>query len=247
MHGHDPPNIISTILSGIVVLFLYSIGVFLHSKIISVSRKDKGMTWKFDIFNSYSVLFHYGHVIVMNGVTFIVKDISSYTGNWLCYFSKIIAMEGNIFVLKHSFIIAAMKYVIIVQYEWVREFGGNDKVKKMFFVLKMLYPSLVIGIFTLTRLDYIIALGSISHSNRCLGISDTVSQTDRNRSTSKMHHMCYYIEKPLDAWELEYAWYLVRKAICWTNWFIFYANMFNLIEAFIYFRIFSFMRRYQKF
>ena len=128
MYGHEPPNAISTILSGIVVLFLYSIGVFLHSKIISVSRKNKGMTWKFDIFNSYAVLLHYSHVIVMYGVTFIVKDISSYTGNWFCYLSKIITMEGNIFVLKHSFIIAAMKYVIIVQYEWVREFGGNDKV-----------------------------------------------------------------------------------------------------------------------
>ena len=148
MHGHEPPNVISTILSGIVVLFLYSIGVFLHSKIISVSRQDKGMTWKFDIFNSYAVLIHYGHVIVMYGVTFIVKDISSYIGNWFCYLSKIIAMEGNIFVLKHSFIIAAMKYVIIVRYEWVREFGGNDKVKKMFLSIFTMSLTLVLKLGT---------------------------------------------------------------------------------------------------
>ena len=243
MNGHELPNVVTTILSGIVVLFLFSIGVFLHSKIILVSRKDKGMTWKFDIFNSCAVVIHYGKVIFMYGITYLVKDISSYTGDWFCYVIKFITMESNIYVLKHSLFIAAMKYVIIVQYEWVRDFGGNEKVKKIFFGLKIIYPSLVLAIFTVARPDYIFALGSISQANRCLGISDTVSNVDGNRSVSKMIHMCIYMAEPLEPSQWEYAIHIGQKVICYINTIWFYLNMWNFVEALIYVRIFSFMRR----
>ena len=219
------------------------VGLYLHTKIILVSRKDKGMTWKFDIFNSCAVLFHYGNVIVMYGVTYIVKDISFYIGDWFCYLSKFVTMEGNIFVLQHSFFIAAMKYVIIVHYEWVKDFGGKEKVKKIFFLIKLLYPSLVLAIFVFSRPDFFVAYGGISQANRCLGKSDLVSTVALNKSAGKMHDMCEPAEELLNSTQFEYAMHITRKSICWINVVWFYLNMFNFVEAFLYFRIFSFMRR----
>ena len=240
---HEPPNAIITILSCIVVVCIYMVGLYLHTKIILVSRKDKGMTWKFDIFNSCAVLFHYGNAIVIYGVTYIVQDVSFYTGDWFCYLFKFFFMEGNIYVLKHSCFIAAMKYVIIVHYEWVKEFGGNEKIKKIFFWMKVIYPSLVIAIFMLGRLDFFVAYGGISQANRCLGKSDLISIVDSNKPVGKMHDMCEPAEELLNPSQLQYAMYISRKTICWINVVWFYLNMWNFVEGFLYFRIFSFMRR----
>ena len=120
---HQMTFIISTILTGVLAVFMWCIGLFLHSKIIAVSIKDKELTWKFDVVNSFTTIFHYGNAILMYGMTYIIKDIYRYTGTWVCYISKALAMYGNTQVLHQTSIICAMKYIIIVKHDWVRNFG----------------------------------------------------------------------------------------------------------------------------
>jgi len=233
--------IIVTTLTGILAVFIWCIGVFLHSKIIAVSIKEKEMTWKFDVFNSFFVVFHYGHVILMKVLTYSVPDLYTFTGRWFCYTSKAINMYGNTQVLHQTSIICAMKYIIIVNHKWTRKFG-QEKLKTLFLCINILYPFFVVGIFTLVNSQFFMSYDALSHQNRCLGKSDLISSIDSNRSASKMHDFCR-ITVPPDNYSFEYVIHICRSTICWIHVTFFYFNMWNFTEAFIYTRIFSFMRR----
>jgi hypothetical protein len=233
--------IIGTTFTGILAVFIWCIGVFLHSKIIAVSIKEKEMTWKFDVFNSFLVVFHYGHIILMKGLTFFVQDLYTFTGRWFCYTSKAINMYTNTHVLHQTSMICAMKYIIIVKDQWARQFG-HEHLKTVFLCINILYPFFVVGIFTLVDSTFFMRYDALSHANRCLGKSDLISSIDSNRTASKMHDFCR-ITEPLDNYSFEYVIYICKTTICWINVTFFYSNMWNITEAFMYWRIFSFMRR----
>ena len=108
----EPIDIITQIIMGGVALSIFVVGLFFHTKVVCVSKKDKDVTWELDITNSIILVFHYGHAIIMNGVTMFVKDLYTYTGTWFCYASKAISLLGNTHSTGHSFVIAIMKYVI---------------------------------------------------------------------------------------------------------------------------------------
>ena len=177
----------------------------------------------------------------MKGLTYVVQDLYTFTGRWFCYTSKALNMYGNVQVLHQTSIICAMKYVIIVKHQWTRKFG-QEKLKTIFLCINILYPFFVIGVFTLVNSQFFMSYDALSHANLCLGKSDLISSLDNNRSASKMHDFCRIIE-PLDKYSFEYVIYICRTTICWIHVIFFYCNMWNFTEAFIYCRIFSFMRR----
>jgi hypothetical protein len=131
--------------------------------------------------------------------------------------------------------------VIIVQYIKVRKFG-EENVKWIFFWTNIIYPAYVIGMFTLARPDYVIVYDAISLANKCLGKSDIISSHNSNKSAIKLTNICE-ISAPLNTVSVEYMIYLGRTTICWINVVMFYLNLWNIIEFFIYFAIFKFMLR----
>ena len=237
----NPINIPIQIAMCVLVLCIYVLGVFLNTKIIIVSKKDKHATWKIDIFNSSMLMVHYAHVIVMYGVTYLVKDLYLYTGTWFCYTSKAITIYGNAHSTGHSFMTSVLKYVIIVHWERARELG-EKKVKQIFLWLNIIYPLYILAMFNLGRPDFLYVYDGISQANRCLGKSDMVSSQDHDKSATKLHNICE-IEAPLDHISFEYMVYFGRKSICWLHVILAYSNVWNLLEIFIYCRIFLFMRR----
>ena len=225
----------------IFAVFVYAIGVVLHSKVILASKRDKEMTWKLDIVNSVMLIIHYAHVIIMYGITFLITDLYMYTGSWFCYASKAITMYGNVHVTGHSLIIALMKYVIIVQYVRVRKFGQN-RVNRIFFWINFIYPAYILGIFSLVRPDLLFVYDSISQANRCLGKSDSNFNQSINTSAIKLHNICD-ISPPLGQSSFPYGVYIFRKVVCWLHVVLTYFNVWNILELFIYCLIFNFMRR----
>ena len=105
----------------IIALFVYGIGVLLNVKVIQVTRKEKQMTSKLDETNSIFFIIHYAHVMVMHGITYLVQDLYLYLGKGFCYISKTLTIIGNSHNAQHSFIIALMKYVMIVHYPAISE------------------------------------------------------------------------------------------------------------------------------
>ena len=235
-------DILSEVVMGVVLLCLYCGGVYFHVKIIQVSRKEKELTWKIDISNSVFLMTHFFHSIFIYSLTNLVSNLHTYTGNWFCYFSKLLTAIGSSHSTGHSFVISLLKYVIIVHYQSTVTNAMKEKLKSIFFWMNILYPFIFFGIFNIIEPNFMFVYEGISTANRCLGKSEIISNIKSNASAIKLHTICILLE-PHDPGFLEYGIFIIRKAICWIQVIFMYLNIWNLIECLIYIRVFSFMRR----
>ena len=231
---------VKCILGGIVVIS-YFIGIYLHIKLIKISMAEKTMTWMIDIANSIFLLCQFGHIITMYALTYMVDNLHTYTGSWFCYTSKALTITFNAHVSGHTFIIAIMKYVMIVLHEKVRVIG-KEKAQRIFLVINILYPVYLFSIFNLINFDFLFVYGAVSQANRCLGESELVSNMDSNKTAVKLHNLCEFSDT-LDVWSIQKVLHLGRSIICWFHVSLVYLNLWNVIEAVVYYFVFKSMWR----
>ena len=62
---------------------------------------------------------------------YVIENVHTYTGSWFCYTSKALTLIGNANCSGHTFIIAIMKYVMIVLHEKMR-FIEKEKAQRIF-------------------------------------------------------------------------------------------------------------------
>ena len=230
------------ILMCVLAVCIYAGGAFLHIKIIQVSRREKAMSWMLDITNSIILMLHFAHVIIMYGITYLVQDLYLYLGEWYCYVSKAITMIGNAHTTQNSFIMALLKYIMILRFQTASE-KRKSHINYAVFGLNVIYPFLVVGIFFMVMPDFIIRFDGVSQANRCLGKPE-VKVNATNHDHVKIYNACTFIITPVQDVSLKYIFYLIRKSICWLHVVIIYLNMGNILEMIMYYRIFAFMRRY---
>ena len=238
---NEPIDIFCKCFLGAIVLCTYIIGVFLHVKLIKASKKDKEMTWMMDICNSIFLLILFAHIIIMKTLTYLIENVQTYTGAWFCYTSKALTITFNAHVSGHTFIIAIMKYVMIVLHEKVRLIG-KEKTQKIFLVINILYPVYLFSIFNLINFDFLFVYGAVSQANRCLGESELVSNMDSNKTAVRLHNLCEF-SGSLDVWSFRNVLYLGRSIFCWFHVILVYLNLWNVIEAVVYYFVFKFMWR----
>ena len=159
----------------------------------------------------------------------MIDDLYKYTGSWFCYSSKALAIIGNGNVSGHTFIIAVMKYVMIVHHEKVRHIG-KEKAKKIFLVINVLYPIYMFCIFNIFNPDFLFIYGHISAANRCLGESELSSALDPNKTALKLHDMCK-ISDPVRSWSIMKFLQLSRSIVCWFHIVFKRSRMKNLIDS----------------
>ena len=230
----------------IVAVVIYFCGVYFHVKIIQVSRKDKDLTWKLDIANSILLLFNWFLSIFMHIITFIVKDLYLYTGEWFCYLFKVIATYNTFYTYGHAFIISLTKYTIIVHWQAAREWG-NEKVAMLYFWINITLPAISILTWLCIRPDFFWQFDGLSQIDRCLGDPkdmwlDNFEKVMENKSVTKMHNLCQ-MYTPSQQDYTEYIMDIFRTCSCWLNVGYFYGSGTNLLEMIVYFRLFTFMHR----
>ena len=231
------------IIIGLVIsICIYVIGVFLHVKIIQISRKDKEMTWRLDLAYSCLVIAHHGHCVVMEGITYIVDDLHTYTGEWFCYCSKVATYYGNLFTTSHSLVISILKYVIIVHWMKSRNWG-HEKIKRAFFWIHLVYPLVMILINLILKPDYFQIYDAYARIDRCLGDPKNNWGTNSNRTQIKAHSICQTFATPLHEDYLAYTVYITKTSICWGQIITVYLIGLNVFEIIMYCKIFSFMQR----
>ena len=225
----------------LLVVCIYGGGVFIHTKIIQVSRREKEISWMLDVTNSIVFIFHFAHIIIMYEITYIVQDLYLYLGEWYCYVSKVITMIGNAHSTQNSFIIALFKYVMILHFPTPSE-KRKTRMKYIFSALNIIYPVFVVGMFFIVMPDFIIRYNGVSQANRCLGRPEVKDNTTNNDHV-KIYNACTFIISPDQDMSFQYIVYLIRKSICWLHVSITFLNFGNIIEMIMYCRIFTYMHR----
>ena len=230
------------IITSVIFICAYFIGLYFHIQIIRVSKKDKDITWKLDIVNSSLLIAHFTHSILMHGIAYFEPNLYTYTGEWFCYLSKFLTYYGILHIMAHSFIVSTMKYIVIVHWKKARALG-HDKVQQIFFWIDLLfYPILMILIHLLSRPDFIWAYDGFAQIDRCLGDPKNNWGINTNTTQTKLHSLCY-LKAPASTNFIEYTIYVLRSGICWAQVVVIYLVCWNLFEMVIYCQIFSSMRR----
>ena len=220
----------------------FLIGIFLHVRIIIVSKHEKGLTWKLDVTNSALSIAHFSHTIFLYAATYAVEDLYTYTGVWYCYVAKEIRYYGFLIVSHHSLVLSVMKYILIVYWEKVRDFG-KDKVKEIFFFLSFLHPFFTIALHFLIRPDFLWVYDNFKEIDLCLGDPKHFWGPGSNGTQTKLHDLCMTLAAPDPDSYLEKIVYIMRGGCCWMQVISMYLIGWNFFEMVFYCRIFGFMRR----
>ena len=83
-------DVATSVVVGILAICFYVIGMYLHTKIIIICKKEKQVTWKLDITNSISLMVAFTYNILLHFATYMIPDLYLVTGEWFCYASKVI-------------------------------------------------------------------------------------------------------------------------------------------------------------
>ena len=226
---HNLAGEITVALTGIC---LYIIGVYLHVKIIIASKRDKEMTWKMDITNSVMIIIMYTNAIFMHTITYMIPDLHLYTGKWFCYVEMFISCYLITYQIRHSTVIAMLKYIIVVRDDKARDFG-RERIIQLFFWINLLHPTIEMALHLIVRPDFLWAYGGLQQINNCLGNTE---------NPTKLHTLCY-LTQPLNQYSFEYTVSILRQIICWLHVIIFYVLLWNLLDVFLYYKIFTYARR----
>ena len=228
----------------IITICIYLTGIYFHVKVIKISKKDKEMTWKLDLTNSYLVLAHHGHCVIMDTITYIIQDLHNYTGKWFCYTSNAFNLYGNFYTGAHSMIVSLLKYILIVHWKRARGFG-QEKVKTLFFWINILYASGMICIHLFIRPDFFVIYEGFARVDRCLGDPNNNWGTNSTGTQIKVHTICKMLVEPPPEDHFAYTIYILRNCVCWPQVVFEYLVTWNVFEMIVYYRIFSFMSRYE--
>ena len=220
----------------------FMIGIFLHVRIIIVSKNEKGLTWKLDVTNSALCIAHFSHTIFLHAVTYAVEDFYTYTGVWYCYVAKEIRHYGFLVVTGHSLVISVMKYTLIVHWKKVRNFG-KEKVKEIFFFVNFLHPIFTIALHFVIRPDFFWVFDNFKEIDLCLGDPKKIWEPGSNVTQIIYHDLCMTIAEPDPESYLEKIIYIVRGGCCWIQVISIYLIIWNFFEMLCYCSIFGFMRR----
>ena len=226
----------------IITICIFLIGIYFHLKIIKLSKKEKGMTWKLDLTNSLILLAHHGHCIIMNAITYIIPDLYIYTGEWFCYTSKVLNYYGTLYTVGHSMIVSILKYIHIVQWKKARNIG-KEKVNHAFFWINIIFPGFLVLLHFIVKPNFYVIYDGFARVDRCLGDPNNNWGLNSNRTQIKAHTVCKMLIAPSTEDHFAFAIYILRSVVCWTEVVFEYFLAWNVFEIFLYSRIFSFMRR----
>ena len=174
----------------------------------------------------------------MHSFTYFVEDLYTYTGEWFCYTSKVLAYYENLYIYGHSLVVSIMKYIIIVYW---RKFD-REKVIETFFWINLLHPVITISLNLIVRQAFFWDYDGMSQSDRCLGDPKNNLEPGSNKSLNKLHNLCDFVEPPNDHY-LEYTVYVCKTLVCGFTVVMFYLALWNLLEILFYSLIFRFLHR----
>ena len=213
---------------------VYAIGLVINIKLIYVCwKKKESTTWQIHMSNSIFLTVYWPLDLSFLAISNTVPILSNYTGEWFCKLSAFVMIYGLNFIIMNSLIVAAMKYIFIVHAIKARVYG-HEKIQYIFTVINLAIPlvmptfQVIMGLFE----DY-------KAINNCLGLE---RKNMPKRNIWQKLFLCNL--KPSNVFLSEdYTANLVVQSACVILQALTYMVACNVVEAYLYFKIFTKMKR----
>ena len=222
----------------IIQILLFSIGLPIQLKIISVCWKEQeGKTWYIHLINSAALIIHFFFTILFDTIAHVFPNLSSLIGEWFCYCILFIRFYGYMTIAFNSFLVAVMKYIFIVHDEKARLID-EEKLKKLFLIVAFSVPFTLATIASVTK-----DINGFSDLVTCFGVKEVV---DEEYATWKKNLLKFFV--CTHGWtdhdiEKKYYLYVFQQCLCGIRQCATMLINTNFPEAFLYCKIFNKMRR----
>ena len=98
----------------IVISIEFVLGVYLQIKLIKRVKKEKTVTWQTEIYHSVVLIIHFTSNLFVQTLLYIFPDVSHYIGFWwICEVFRAIKIWGIFAISLHSFSVSVQKYIVI--------------------------------------------------------------------------------------------------------------------------------------
>ena len=120
----------STILNVIVQIILYFIGVLINGKIIFAcwQSRNHNKSWQLHILYSLSCITLFVFDIPFWFFSMASPNLSSFTGEWICYLAIFMNSFFVIIILMNSLMVSITKYIFVVHWDKALVYG-NEKIQ----------------------------------------------------------------------------------------------------------------------
>ena len=229
---HQPvENPIFGIIFLVFSLITLFIGEFAHYNLYKLVSKENGLVKQTTKAYVLVQMIGYPILIAFISATDFIHPLSHLLGDWSCMFAIGFGYMYLFHILQHSFVTAMMRYLFIVHLEWVQR-HGKDRIKRIFLIITLCMPIII------TAWDTCDDFAPFPFISRCRGI-------DHRNFLSKLPDLndakipC----EDIDAIESFTVLSVIRKTSCIIKVILFAMLGLNIPEGFIYYAIFSHMKR----
>ena len=231
-----PPIVaaVGFVLKLLVVVF----GEFVCIEILTRIKNDD--TILNDITKLYvrmQMVFHPLSVVFMTSTDFI-HPLSKVIGKWYCSLGWLAFDTGYKFIAFHSFSTALMRYVFIFHQAKVENYG-KKKTKRIFYYLSVAIP-VVLSILNLLQAHEV---GHRSSINKCYGTHHKAFLLDTSPFLSAQRTFWNPEDYKLKG-TLNFILAITRRILKIITTGVSLLATLNLTEAFLYYKIISYMNRY---
>ena len=222
----------------VLKLLLVVLGEFVCVKILTRIKNDD--TILNDITKLYvriEMVFHPLSVVFMTSTDFI-HPLSKVIGKWYCSLGWLAFDTGYKFIAFHSFSTALMRYVFIFHQAKVENYG-KKKTKRIFYYLSVAIP-VVLSILNLLQAHEV---GHRSSINKCYGTHHKAFLLDTSPFLSAQRTFWNPEDYKLKG-TLNFILAITRRILKIITTGVSLLATLNLTEAFLYYKIISYMNRY---
>ena len=231
-----PEPIVASIFH-IIRLILAIIGWVINIKVWKMLDKENGLVK--DVTKTYTIALMVGGttLTIFWASTDFLHPINEIIGEWYCDLGWFVLYTSWFIMSFHSLIVAAMRYLFIIQEKKV-EIYGKEKVRKIFHFLSFFLPFLLMIWSIMDKSD----VDAMSFFNKCNGNHHKVFLLDTSTLNVAKRNFCEHVEYH-DEGSLGRIIAAFKRCACIIRTLFILLMGFNFVEIYIYFKILTHIYR----
>ena len=221
----------------IIGLFITIVGEIIQFKLLKMVKHENGLVKEVTQFFCISSIIMYPILFLITSATDFLHSLDELFIKWFC--PTIWVMHFiflNIFT-SHSFFVAIMRYFFIIHEEKVEKYG-KQKIKRIFFSLYLLLPSMMVIFSVIERPEW----DPFLYINTCYGRDHILFLKDIEPLDVLNPYFCGSDDIKNDGM-IENGIAIIKKILCISKLALSVLMGFNISEGLIYWRIFKHMKR----
>ena len=228
------PLFISGLLLIRVALVLLS--EYVQIKAYSTIKKEKGLVTNVAKLYLIVLMVAGPYWLIYTTTIELIYPVNEIMGNWFCIGGAFIGYLLFFIVATHSFIVASLRYLFIVHEDRVTAYG-KEKVQKLFFILSIVVPFLLMGWGELISSEF----DSMSFNNKCKGLDVKIFLIESSTANVVKRNFCDYagFGEAFNRGMID----TIRYISCIIRQCVVLIMCFNLTEGILYFLTVSHMIR----